>query len=346
MEEYGQSLGSTSWPSDNKRCWDTLNEYADCNKTPADSKRICTEWSPSLETNLNSAMLPSFLCSPGSSEGIVYNPVTENNNPPEFFGAFGLHTGYRCTPVEVIGQIDCPPPFLPNLPWSASNIVPPEILTDQNPADALASVYDGAYTYFPSREQHGMPSVTSIGAWRSGVEVKIATAPILAQQDQNEPTIGYETFISPTIRVQDDENYLSPPDQVDSVSQSLCSGFQSSPSIGFQQTVSSSISPTQCGESHESALVFELLEHGFHDPQVAGKLSCSSSPGSMEHGSLQPRSTPDAFGFRSFDLAPDSEDISVSVHCVKGKYEPKQLGKFNLQIWNLRTLIIDMSLRS
>jgi hypothetical protein len=284
-------------------------------------------------------MTLSFLCSPESSEGVVYNPVTENNNPLDILGAFGPHTGYQCTPVEDIGQIDCPPPFLPNLSWPASNIVPPEAVTDQNPADAVASVYDGAFTYFLSQEQLVMPSGTSISAWQSRAEVKIETAPILAQHDQNEPMFPCETFTSPTIRAQDGENYLSPPDQVDSVSQSLGSGFLLPPSIGFRQTVSGSISPAQCGESQESALVLGLLEHSLHDLQVAGKPNGSSSPGNMDHGSLQTMSTPDIFGFRSLG----SEDISVSVPCVKGKYEPKQLGKFNLQIWNLHTLIIDVS---
>lgn len=88
-----------------------------------------------------------------------------------------------------------------------------------------------------------------------------------------------------------------------------------------------------------SALVLGLLENGLHDLQDAGKPNGSSSLGNIEHGSLQSTSTPDVFGFRSLG----SEDISVSVHCVKERYEPKQLGKFNLQIWNLHTLIIDVS---
>jgi hypothetical protein len=173
MEEYDQNHGSTSWPNDNKRCWDTLNEYIDCRQPPVDNKRTCTKWSPSLATKPNSAMSLSFLCSPESSEGIVYNPVTENNNPHDILGAFGPHV--------------------------------------------------------------------------------------------------------------------------------------------------------------------------LHDPQASDKSSGGSSPGDMEHSSLQSRRTLDAFGIRSVDLALDSEDISISMPWVQGKYESKQLGKLNLQIWNLRTIIIDVS---
>jgi hypothetical protein len=312
MDEYEDS--SLSCSSDKKRGWDLFNDHLDCNQSVAESKRICTEWPPSLEAKPN--LDPSFssFSSPEWSDRQVYSPRAANIGLCNELGFSDPSTTHWCDYPEEIGRIDPPASCLTDLSWSASNTIPSEVVLDQNSGNAMAAVYPAASAYSINQEQLGIPSSTFVGAYWPRYEVQIATQQTLAQHYQNETSFSSTTLTYSSISIQD---FPAHPFSA--------SGTSLIPPTWVSQSSSGSTLPTQSVEFQDETILHELSRNGPDYQEYFAESSGSYPSSDLQDVSQQCMGAQDANGFRSSNLALDDTESSDLVDYLNTSSEPKQL---------------------